>query len=507
MNTLLKAVGLTLAASALTSAVGSSAFAHGDGFGQKDIGQQVEALIRAQSFRLFGIVTPLSESSTTSLTAAQIDANPAALLTVARGLRVRVVSAGADLAPNIDQMVLWPNDKHPTHIIACNEQGAAQIGVQRIDLRTGAVGTIVASGLSSCDPVRMTPWHTIIVGEEAGTNGRIFEIIDPLNTTDVAISGSGAGTGISGANAANVAFRGTLGQMSFEGLAILPNGVTYMSDENRPGGGNPGGAVIKFIPSNPWVSGNTAITDLSQSPYTAGTLWGMRVGRNSGNSDYGQGNEFGRGVWVSVPMSSNAAPTNLRIEARNLKLTSYYRPEDMDVDLKELAAGNVRFCGTNTGQDIPDASSNGDNHWGEIYCIKDGTIAQAANAVTLSVPEYQPLVIGNLDFAMMDNVAYQPGRGNWISNEDGEGPTYALPRNNDIFACLDDGDDADQLSDGCVKVMTLNDLTAESTGGVFDATGTRYFVSIQHNASGHGVVLEVTGWNNPWRGGRDDWRD
>ena len=40
----------------------------------------------------------------------------------------------------------------------------------------------------------------------------------------------------------------------------------------------------------------------------------------------------------------------------------------------------------------------------------------------------------------------------------------------------------------------LAGLTAESTGGTFDASGSRYGVSIQHNVTGHGVVLEITGW-------------
>jgi secreted PhoX family phosphatase len=64
---------------------------------------------------------------------------------------------------------------------------------------------------------------------------------------------------------------------------------------------------------------------------------------------------------------------------------------------------------------------------------------------------------------------------------------------------LPDGADADSLSDGCIRIGTLNDWAsndegAEWTGGVFDATGTRLFVSVQHNVTGHGIVLEVTGW-------------
>jgi hypothetical protein len=42
--------------------------------------------------------------------------------------------------------------------------------------------------------------------------------------------------------------------------------------------------------------------------------------------------------------------------------------------------------------------------------------------------------------------------------------------------------------------LTINDLEAETTGGIFDGPGDRYRVSVQHNVTGHGVVLEITGW-------------
>jgi secreted PhoX family phosphatase len=173
----------------------------------------------------------------------------------------------------------------------------------------------------------------------------------------------------------------------------------------------------------------------------------------------------------------------------------------MSIDTRALDAGNVRFCGTATGQDVPETDPNGDNAWGEVYCVTDGTVEQASSIAlsgdinTASIPEIQLLVAGNSDFAMPDNIDIQPGRGNLLINEDGEGPTYSPPRNNDIWDCLDDGADLDHLADACVKVMSLNDLTAESTGGIFDGTGKRYFVSIQHNITGHGVILEVNGWH------------
>jgi secreted PhoX family phosphatase len=94
---------------------------------------------------------------------------------------------------------------------------------------------------------------------------------------------------------------------------------------------------------------------------------------------------------------------------------------------------------------------------------------------------------------MPDNIAYQPGRGNWIIHEDAE-TTFERPHNNDLWSCLDDGADSDLLGDGCLRIASLNDLSAEWTGGFFDATGKHFYVSVQHNKSGHGVLLDLTGW-------------
>ncbi|HEY7642321.1 MAG TPA: alkaline phosphatase PhoX [Steroidobacteraceae bacterium] len=463
-----------------------------------DFGQRVEELTRESSRELFGTLGEVGESSTKSISATKAEKNPEALLTVAPGLRVRVLSADASLAPNIDQMFLWPNAKHPTHIIACNEQGSGQVAVQRVDVKSGKAETIISSGLTSCDPARLTPWGTVVVGEENGVNGRIFEILDPIHTSNVTVPASGFGPS---SDPAHVVARPALGQFSFEGIGILPNGVVYLTDENRPGTGgigNPGGALVKFIPTQLWAAGRAPITSLDQSPWTGGSIFGFRAGRNSGNTDVGQGNEYGRGVWVAV---TGTAPINLRAAASALKLTAYYRPEDMSVDQEALGDGDVRFCGTNTGQDIPaDVDPNGDNKWGEVYCVTDGTIAEASSIAVLnginiaSIPEYHPLVLGTSLFGMPDNIDIQPGTGNFLVDEDGEGALHATPHNNDIWACLDDGDDADTLTDGCIRVMSLNDLTAEPTGGFFDGKGEHYYVSIQHNITGHGVILDVSGW-------------
>ena len=160
----------TLILFTLLGAVSVTAFASQG----QDFGQEVEALSKARSIKLFGIISPLEESSTLSISAAEADANPTNLVTLAKGLSAKVVSAASNLGPNIDQFVLWPNSVSPTHIIACNEQGSSQVGLQRINMNTGVVEDIVSLGLTSCDPVRTTAWGTIVFAEEAGSNGRVF---------------------------------------------------------------------------------------------------------------------------------------------------------------------------------------------------------------------------------------------------------------------------------------------------------------------------------------------
>lgn len=449
-----------------------------------DFGQYRDHLLRAHARQMFGVAGPLEAASTAGIDAAAAEANPAALVTAARSLRVEVVSAAANLGANIDMMALWPNDANPTHIIACNEQGADKPGVQRISLADGSVETIL-TGTKSCDPAHRTPWGTIIVAEEAGSSGSMLEIIDPLHTTNVMYDRNTHT--LSGGDADHVAYRPAVGHLSFEGVGIYPSGVMYYGDENRPALGTAGGAYFKFIPAKLW-QGDAPIASLNDSPLADGKVYGLRLGKNGAapGTDYGQGTSTGLGSWVEI---GGAYDGNLRAAAASHGLTGYYRPEDLNPDLKALADGRVRFCANNTGNEEVG------RYWGETLCITDGTLEEAAaNSAT---PEAQLLVAGSRDLAMMDNLSYQPGRGNWVIQEDrdavgmsGEG----YPFNNSIHLCLDDGTDADTLSDGCVRIVSLNDLHAESSGGLFDASGKNYYFSVQHNVTGHGVILKLMGW-------------
>ena len=450
----------------------------------EDFGQFRDNQLRAKSPDLFGVVQPLDESSSAQVTPAQALADPTALVTLAQSLRARVVMANA--APNIDMMALWPNDQNPTHLLACNEQGTAEPGLQRISLDTGAVETMV-TGTSSCDGVRRTPWGTFLFSEEAGggaQGGRVYELINLLETTGVTLNRM-TGVFSGGTGAANFAVRPALGRLSFEGFAVYANGLVYYGDENRPSQGTAGGAYFKFVPAMARGAGAGPIANLADSPLAGGSIFGLRLGKRSNFTDNGQGTQTGFGKWIQVCNGMTCNDADLRAQAATLKLTGYYRPEDIDIDRAAETAGRVRFCANNTGNEEDDQS------YGETVCLTDGTLAEAV--ANTSTPEVQYLVIGSPAYAMPDNIAYQPGRGNWIVHEDAD-TTYLRPHNDDLWDCLPDGADEDLLSDGCIRIATLNDLTAEWTGGIFDATGSRFFVSVQHNISDKGVVLEITGW-------------
>ena len=438
-----------------------------------DWGLDRQTQLQNKSEPLFGVGQPLTKSSTTDLTTAQALANPAGLITVAKGLKVNVVSAGK-AAPNIDQMILWPKS-NPQYVIGCNEEGIAQPALQKISLATGAATTI-ASGLSDCDPVRATPWGTVLFGEENGSVGAMYELIDPLSVVGATINNV---TGVS--SSPNIRRVNALGFLSFEGLGILGNGVTYYGDELSASNGAPAGAYYKFVPTTPWVGG-AAIASLDQSPYASGTIYGLRVGQGS---NFGQGFSYGTGTWQLL---TSTPGQQLRPLATTAKLTGYYRPEDLSLDEAAIGAGNVRFCGNNTGRDAA-------RYWGETVCITDGTVAGAT--AQNSGPQVQVFVQGSPELNMPDNIAYQASRQNWIIEEDGStGDFIDGARNDDIWDCLRDGADDDTLSDGCVRIASLNDLDAESTGGFFDSTGQHYYVSIQHNSSGFGTILDITGWGS-----------
>ncbi len=428
-----------------------------------DFGMHVERLLHAQSAKLFGFEKPLRESApATRGTYRTLGQSTSDQILLAHGLKAEYLTR--DAADLTDMMAFYPI-LHPTHLMTCVEGNRAEIApgkfnpsVQRINLTTGQVETLLR-GMSGCDGIRVTPWGTLLVTEER-SDGSAYEIIDPLNVTNQTVINRDAGTLT---DPAHIAKRTALPVMAWEGLMVLPNGVIIAGDELRPGTATAnanGGAIFKFIPQTPRTD-TAHITHLADSPLVAGNVYTMQVSCVHDKVQSGQGCEVGNAAWLPV----DAAMARASADAKGA--TGYYRPEDLHQDLlynDPTKPNAVRFCWTNTGNE------NAGNY-AEVICgIDSEPLTADASKRSVVVNRF---IEGDSDFNSFDNLDFQPGSGNLYVVEDHP--------NGDIFACLPDGADRDIKTDGCVRMLSVKDSSAEPTGFIFSSDGTTAYVSIQHS--------------------------
>ncbi|MGZ8157821.1 MAG: alkaline phosphatase PhoX, partial [Methylobacter sp.] len=449
------------------------------------------------SFKFFGVVKPLPSSETVSVPRAP-GQKPKDLIKLAQGLTAEIVTRKA--GNSSDMMAFWPTDTNPTHIVTCIEAGNDVIGtfptgqtkltpsVQTVNLKTGAVKTILR-GMTGCDGIRRTPWNTIVATEEVDDGG-MYEILNPLTAVDQTLVARGASETIDttgNAVTGQVEYRGAVGKLAWEGLDLTEQGVVYYGDEERPGSAGAdrdGGSIFKFVPSTLW-DGTTAVTNLSQSPLVAGNIYAYQAscqGRTSSSfPQFGQGCEIGEGAWVKVD------PANLRQSAHDSSATGFYRPEDGHFDPMYSGAG-AKFCWTNTG-------NSSAKNYGEVVCLIDTNpagngdktvdnasvnshgltyLADTAELKGFAVAAANRAVEGDTDLNAPDNLAFQPGTGNMYVIEDNSF--------GDVWACLPDGKDRDIKTDGCVKILSVRDSSAEPTGFAFTADGKTAYVHIQHSS-------------------------
>ncbi|WP_461519458.1 alkaline phosphatase PhoX [Porticoccus sp.] len=459
---------------AICAAVTGAAIAADDK--SMDFGMKVQHLLNAQSEKLFGFDGPLQTSFDGNV-ARVSGQNADDLILLAEGLEATILTREA--GDKADMFAFWPNDEEPTHAIFCIEGGIEDLGttlssgitkynpsIQRVDLVTGAVDTILR-GMDRCDGIRTTAWGTVLATEETG-DGQGYELINPLETDNNTVLDRAAGVIVDENNspAMNIIKRDALPTMAWEGLTVTEEGVVIAGDELRPGTGSPdkdGGAIFKFVPTAPHLGG--LIGDLTMSPLTSGSVYAMQVSCVNNKQQTGQGCEIGNAAWVQVTAA------NARDDADAADATGYYRPEDLHMDPTYEGEG-VRFCWTNTGNE-------GANNYGEVICGIDSEPLLADDNIRSVV--VNRFVEGDEDFNAVDNLAFQPLTGNLYVIED--------HRNGDIFGCLPDGDDRDIKTDGCVKVLTVKDQSAEPTGFGFFGNGQSALLSVQH--SGNDDALDV----------------
>jgi secreted PhoX family phosphatase len=483
-----------------------------------DFGTFVADLLRDHSEQLFGIEHPLEESALgpydgpDNLQAIQL----------APGLHASLVSSS--VASAADQIAMWPDDDNPKYLFVCDEE-TTDPAVQRVDLSKPADSnaTTIVKGLTSCDPVRRTPWGTIIVAEEAGASGGLYELFDPVNiNTVINVSDRAAGTT---SDPLHLVKRKAVGSLSFESFAIKQDGTMIYGDELAPSGGNAGGGIYKFVPAVPF-QGNGPIAVPAQSPLAAGSVYGLRVAAQ-GSANWGQGAETGNGAWMAVNLAgANVVDGAGNIILRNAQLlqrfTGYYRPEDMDVDPIALEKGVFRACWANTGRMSHTDSSVVENAGvkAEIMCLVENPPSTfAPNPVTGTIPTVDRFLAGSEERGMFDNVAFQPHTGNLVVLEDNSvtsvkqlNPTVTELRGNDLWICLPDGKDDDVQTDGCLRFASIRDTSAEPTGFIFTGSGESAYLNIQHRAANdalgpgnHGALIKITGFKVKHHDDDEDW--
>jgi hypothetical protein len=483
-NKLALAIGLALATG------GSLVLAKDDT--PRDFGMMMQDLLHAQSNKLFGVAKPVEQSASADDYVPRELASADQRMLLAKGLKAEFVAR--NLATSGDFIAFWPSAEQYSHLIICIEQGRANegrnAGVQRVDVATGAVETIVY-GMNRCDGIRTTDWGTVLATEET-TDGRAYEIIDPLNTTGHWIADRSTGDVRDAIDSLtpsqNIVQRQALPTMSWEGLIVLPSGVVIGGDELRPGSytndygtrDTDGGAIFKFVPDMPRMVEGT-ISHLDDSPLASGATYAMQVSCNSGNQQFGQGCEIGNAAWVGV----NAL--DARMDANRNGATGYYRPEDLEQDPlyhDEANPAAIRFCVANTGNE-------GAKNYAEVVCGVDSDPLLADNDTRSVV--VNRFVEGDQEFNSFDNLAFQNRTGNLYVIED--------HKYGDIIGCLTDGEDRDIKSDGCVRMASVVDPRAEPTGFVFDATGETAYVVVQHGEQ-PAELLDFA--SNPVNGRTDD---
>lgn len=459
---------LTASACALAiSAQANAQYFDGRASGDKDFGQQVDHLLAAQSESLFGFNGPL-ESSATADTPRAGTTSPYQVIDLARGLKARFLTR--DAANHADMFSFYPLE-NPTHVVFCIESDRAtdasgapiNPSLQTINLKTGKVKTI-AYGMDRCDGIRTTPWNTVLATEESDDGGA-YELLNPLESDVFYVTdrgGAGAATIVDkdGADASEAMIKRTaFASLAYEGLVVLESGVVYFGDELRPGTGKAdkdGGALFKFVPATPRLN-DGAIENLNQSPFVSGNDFAFRVSCVDNKAQYGQGCEVGNGDWVQV------AAATARDDADAYGATGFYRPEDMDRD--PLFEGDgVRFCWTNTGNESA-------GHFAEVMCGVDAEpLTALPGSLTATINRF---LEGDEEANSFDNIAFQPGTGNLYVIED--------HTHGDVWACLPDGEDRDIKTDGCLRMLSVRDASAEPTGFGFSYDGSYAILSIQHS--------------------------
>jgi hypothetical protein len=368
----------------------------------------------------FAGFTPLTASAVCTASGG----DPANPLLLPPGFSQSIVASEPDIITNGD-MQAW-NESGPEvgRFLYRTHETGPNTGLSVTDLVTGSSHMLVRrQDWSSLDGLIWTPWGTLLFAEEQANTST-----NPDPDFPQAIAGL-----VYELNPATlqVAARPALGSKSHEGQAIDRNGNHYGISEKA------GGALFKFVPDLP-------------GDYSAGQLYAFKLTTDLGD-------RTGPGTWVALDRAASRIDADA--EAGVKLATGYGRPEDLE-----------HWVSPNGTREVIYAALTSENR---IIALD---ITDPANPVVTTV--VQQGINAPADFIFPDNLAFDRF-GNLFVTEDPGGSFPGKTQGDDIWmATL--GTDPAGLAASFTRFASINDCDAEPTGILFDKSGKRLFVDIQH---------------------------
>ncbi|NNM78122.1 DUF839 domain-containing protein [Sphingomonas sp. ID1715] len=368
--------------------------------------------------------------------------------------------AGRNGNSNFDMIV--QNETGPNagrYLFTVNESAGG--GLVRYDRVTDTPvqlleGALNGTSYRSLDPIRWTPWGTVVIGEEVA-NGRLIEITNPLAAPGsiVAID------------------RPKIGRSSLEGVAWDAKGNLYYQDEDNNGG------IYKFVPNNKAADYNP--DDPNTSPLAGtGQIFTLRI--NAANAEQREG----VAEWVPLnnpdgtPIPGITDPTvNARQAGDQVNATNYRRPEDMHLVNKDGVEYLVVAATT------ADAGSSPGRHHVYSIDLSNPDAPQVRSfvddRVTIDQATGLTLDASSDTFINPDNIAIDAFGDVWIVEDNEPGDIWkATWGANGVAASL-------------ARFASLSSLGAEPTGLYFDITNPfRAFVNVQHPSDGIDRMVEFS---------------
>ncbi len=342
-------------------------------------------------------------------------------------------------------------------------------GVQRVDLwdtnyntRTVTIVAPGTQGFKSGDASRWTPWGSYVTAEESwgtgSTKGRLFEVTNPTTAA---------------ANSGTFIQRSIIPRVSHEGLAFDANKSMYFVDELN------GGSVYKYVSANPNATNG-------DDYFAAGQTFALNVGAG-GQFEGNNGPAItGASSWVAITGVNGGAIAGVstvlgdgtidgRVTADTLNITSFNRPEDLE--MQNLPNGDQLLYFTTTDSDNNGSSADGR---GRVYSTNLTTGVTSLFADNTTIDSETGLPVGT-PFSNPDNLAIGP-----------DGTIYIIEDQNggveNIWRTVDANKDG--IAETMSVIATLRTANAESTGMHF--IGDKIYVNVQHPSSGNDVLVEIS---------------